>query len=95
MTIRYPDVPLGSHVFTLKGSDTGQQGLAWEAIGYQSLTGVPAGEPELAVMTRISANRATLDSVRRHMHPGMILVTTDLPARPDSRTGRDFVLMTQ
>jgi hypothetical protein len=27
------------------------------------------------------------------MHPGMVLVTTELPAHPDTRTGDDFVLM--
>jgi hypothetical protein len=27
------------------------------------------------------------------MKPGMVLVTTDLPATPDTRTGKDFVVM--
>ena len=93
VVIRDPEVPLGSHVFTLKGTDAGQQGLAWHAIGYQSLTGVPAGQPESAILQRISTNSPTLDKVRQHLRPGLILTTTDLPARPDTRTGRDFVLM--
>jgi hypothetical protein len=28
------------------------------------------------------------------MHPGAILVTTDLPATPDTRSGKDFVIVT-
>jgi hypothetical protein len=27
------------------------------------------------------------------MHPGMVLITTELPSHPDTRTGDDFVLM--
>jgi hypothetical protein len=30
-----------------------------------------------------------------YMHPGMTLVTTDLPAHPDARSGKDFVVISQ
>ena len=89
-----PEVPLGSHVFILTGADNDRQGMAWHAIGYESHTGVPAGKPTESVLTRVSADRSKLDALHNYMHAGMILVTTDLPAHAETRTGRDFVIMT-
>jgi hypothetical protein len=31
--------------------------------------------------------------MKARMHPGMVLVMTDLPAHADTRTGSDFVIM--
>lgn len=29
-----------------------------------------------------------------HMHPGMTMIPTDAPLTPDSRSGKDFVIVT-
>jgi hypothetical protein len=34
-----------------------------------------------------------MDAIRQHMKPGTVLVTTDLPATPDTRSGESFVVM--
>lgn len=93
-TIVDPDKALGRHVFMLSGAHEGQQGLTWHAISHHDLTGVPLGQPEEAILKRIKADKAVLQAMQERMHPGMILVTTELPAHPDTRTGKDFVLMT-
>lgn len=88
-----PDVPLGSHVFILKGTDHGRRGLSWHAIGHHEETGVPVGAPEEAVIRRIIADDDARSAAYRYLHPGMTLVTTDLPSHPETRSGRDFVVM--
>lgn len=95
VTIANPDVPLGSHVFMLLGAHDGRQGLAWHAITHHDQAGVQLGATEESVLMRISTSAETRARVRDYLHPGMILVTTDLPAHADTRTGRDFVVMSQ
>jgi hypothetical protein len=34
-----------------------------------------------------------LDAINKRMKPGMVFITTDRPATPDTRTGKDFVVM--
>ena len=45
------------------------------------------------MLRRIKADDDVLRAIQERMHPGLILVTTELPAHPDTRTGDDFVLM--
>jgi hypothetical protein len=33
--------------------------------------------------------------MKQRMHIGLVLVTTDLPSAPDTRTGKDFVVLNQ
>jgi len=92
-TIRDPATPLGSHVFVLTGAHDGVQGLSW--IGFGHGAGGQAGSSDVSVLQRISATEDVLSTMRERMHPGMVFVTTDLPAHPDTRSGRDFVVMGQ
>ena len=93
VTIRDPSRPLGSHVFMLVDAHDGHQGLAWQAISHNTNVGVVLGQPEASVIQRISAPAEARARVHEAMHPGMTLVTTDLPAHPDTRSARDFVVM--
>ncbi len=93
VTIRDPSRPLGSHVFMLVDTHDGRQGLSWQAISHNDKAGVPLGQPEVSVIERISASADARSRVHEAMHPGMTLVTTDLPAHPDTRSARDFVVM--
>jgi hypothetical protein len=92
-TIADPDLPLGRHVFLLSGAHDGAKGLSWHAISHHDDEGLSLAEPEDAVLKRIKADKPTLQALQTRMHPGMVLVTTELPAHGDTRTGDDFVLM--
>ena len=92
-TIVNPETPLGRHVFILNGADEGQKGLSWHALPHHEQTGLTLVEPDEAVLKRIKADQPVLQAMQARMHPGMVLVTTELPAHPDTRTGNDFVLM--
>lgn len=87
--------PLGSHVFVLAGASASRQGMAWHAIGHHSDSGVAVGQPEESVLKRISFAQDMRGWLQDHLHVGMTIITTDLPAHPDTRTGTDFVVMSQ
>jgi len=46
------------------------------------------------VMQRIGAEPAFVNQMQARMHPGMTMVLTDAPLSPDSRSGKDFVIVT-
>jgi hypothetical protein len=92
-TITNPDLPLGRHVFLLSGAHDGAKGLSWHAISHHDDAGLSLADPEDSVLKRIKADKPVLEAMQTRMHPGMVLVTTELPAHGDTRTGDDFVLM--
>ena len=85
-----PNKPLGSNVFILaKGNE---DGFTWEATGYS--TGKKAArKPNSAVVERITPPPDVQTAIDERMKPGMVFVTTDQPATPDTRSGKDFVVM--
>ncbi len=85
---------LGEHVLVLNGPHEGAKGMSWQAISHHSDPRFP-GKPEEAIINRIKADPAFIDQMRKRMHPGMILIVTDLPTHPDRRSGSDFVIMTE
>jgi hypothetical protein len=92
--IKDPSQPLGSHVFILTGTHAGSHGLAWHAIGHSADNGGLAPSDE-ALIRRISGDPAVIEPMKARMHQGLVLVLTDLPAHPDTRTGKDFVILNQ
>jgi hypothetical protein len=80
----------GSHVFVLNGGDAAGKGMHWSALSH----GAGAGSDNPSVLNSIRADNAFVDAMRKRMHPGMIMVLTDLPLHPDSKSGRDFVIAT-
>jgi L,D-transpeptidase catalytic domain len=101
VTIQDPGKPLGSHVFLLKVVDESSERFVWKAVGYSTATGSPGhgnrmlSQPDESVMQRLRFEKRLLTVIRPKMRPGMTLITTDLPAHRDTRSGQDFVLMTQ
>jgi hypothetical protein len=89
-TIANSSKPLGSNVFVLQGGDS--KGFTWEATGF-STGRRGAVAPNTSVVERIKPPPDVQDAIDERMKPGMVLVTTDLPATPDTRTGKDFVVM--
>lgn len=92
-TIDAPEQPLGRHVFMLSGSNDARQGLSWHALSHHDIENATLANPSDKVLRRIHADQAMLNAISDRMHPGMLLITTELPASPDTRTGDDFVLM--
>jgi hypothetical protein len=93
-TIKNPGTPLGSHVFILEGTSAAAKGLSWTAVSYDHARsdGVK-GAPDDAAIRRIGGPPDVIAAMKTRMHPGMVLILTDLPAHPDTRTGEDFVVM--
>jgi hypothetical protein len=83
---------LGSTVFILAKIDGEAKGLVWHAVTYGEEGAKPVSDPD-ALIRRIHADDKVLDVMRQRMTPGMVMVTTDLPMTPDTRTGKDFVVM--
>ncbi len=83
---------LGSHVFVLDGAHEGAKGLRWVAISHNSdLDGF--FQPEERAIARLKADESFLARLQPALHPGAVLIITDAPLSPDSRSGKDFVIM--
>jgi len=91
LTIKGPKT-LGEHVFVLQGAHDGQRGMVWHGISHHEDPAYPH-QPEEALISRISADQSFIDQMRPKMHPGMMLIVTELPAHPERRSGEDFVIM--
>lgn len=89
-----PATPLGSHVFILQGESGRAKGLSWHAISHHADDGQALASADEAIIKRLRVDNDILQVIHDRMRPGMLLVTTDIPAHPDTRTGKDFVLMT-
>ncbi len=93
VSIADPSVPLGSHVFVLSGASDRGAALVWHGVGFRH-DDAAAGRAEAAALSRIRGDTHLIDALHASMRPGMVFVTTDLPAHADTRSGRDFVIMT-
>ena len=89
-----PNEPLGSHVFVLVGTSADGQGLHWKSIGFGK-AGAQLINSDAALIGRIRAEPALAKKVSALMHPGLVLVLTDDPAHPSTRTDRGFVVVAQ
>jgi hypothetical protein len=83
---------LGSHVFVLDGTHEGASGLRWVAISHNS-DADGFFQPEERAIARLKADENFLARMRPALHPGAVLIVTDAPLSPDSRSGKDFVIM--
>lgn len=79
--------PLGAQVYTLKGPDGASKGMHWEGITYGDADGISHD------LQRVRTDAAFSKRIKQHVHPGMIYILTDLPLHPESRSGRDFVIL--
>jgi hypothetical protein len=86
------DGELGSHVFVLGDAHDGAKGLRWIAISHNS-DADGFFQPEERAISRLRADERFLERMRPALHPGAILIVTDAPLSPDSRSGKDFVIM--
>jgi hypothetical protein len=91
LTIQGPE-PLGDHVFVLQGADQGAQGMKWIAITHNEDED-GTFQPEQRALGRLTAETAFVEQLKAKMHPGMVMILTDAPLSPDSKSGKDFVIM--
>ncbi|QJP13626.1 L,D-transpeptidase [Starkeya sp. ORNL1] len=94
VTITNPDKPLGNHVFILSSVDTDDKELRWQTIGYYDNDQRSPEPMELVTIQRIRTTQAVVDAMTARMHPGTVMVTVDVPLSADTRTGKDFVIIT-
>lgn len=80
---------LGSHVFILKAVEAEGKHMEWVGIDH----GVDKHEASAKVLTRLSADKGFAARLHTDLHEGAMFVVTDLPMHPNSRTGKDFVIM--
>ncbi len=85
--------PLGSHVYMLKGESRTDRGLHWVAISHHEAEGGRFSR-EGNTLSRIRADKPFIAKMHQHMHPGMMMILTDLPLEANSRSGKDFVIAT-
>lgn len=83
---------IGSNVLVLKGLSS-QNASQWTALTHDKTNWDPT-QPDDQILTRLSTTRQFTTAMVAAMHPGLILITTDLPLHPDTRSGEDFVIMT-
>ena len=83
---------LGSHVFVLDDVHDGAKGLRWIAISHSNDADGSFQSEERAI-ARLKADERFLGRMRQVLHPGAVLIVTDAPLSPDSRSGKDFVIM--
>ena len=87
--IEDPGKKLGSNVFILEKGD--EDGFTWQATGYS--TGKKAAKPSTSVVQRIKPPADVQAAIDERMKPGIVFITTDRPATPETRSGKDFTVM--
>lgn len=93
VTIANPERPLGNHVFVLAAVDGAQKELRWQSIGYYNDANREIEPTELATIQRIRTQQPVVDAMSSRMHPGVVMVTVDVPLSADTQTGKDFVII--
>jgi hypothetical protein len=95
LDVQGPAGAMGSHVFVLKGAHGASRGLSWQAISHHEQPGsglAGAASPD-DLVSRLRADGAFRRTMQQYMHPGMVMVVTDLALHPDRRSNTDFVIM--
>jgi len=93
ITIANPNQPLGTHVLVLKTLEGKHP--TWSAVSIRHADSTTAvRSTDSAILDRITFDPAFVEQALGSMHPGMSLMITDLAAGPETRSDRDFVIVT-
>jgi hypothetical protein len=94
VTITDPDQPLGTHVFVFADQSGGQE--RWHAVSVGKPDGTNAtSDAAIAALNRVQIPSQASSVLQPLLHPGATMMITDLPATADTRSGKDFVILTQ
>ena len=93
ITIANPDQPLGTHVLVLKTLEGKHP--TWSAASIRHADSTAAVQnTDNATLDRIKFDPAFVEQTLGAMHPGMMLMITDLAAGAETRSENDFVIVT-
>lgn len=90
ISIENPERPLGNVVYVLTEQATGVP-PRWSAVSYEG-NGAKGGEAQQA-LSRLIVAPAINQQLAKLLLPGSTLLVTELPATPETRSGRDFVIL--
>ncbi|MBS9475633.1 L,D-transpeptidase [Ancylobacter radicis] len=90
VTLTDPQTPLGNVVYVLK--QVGGE-VSWTAISFEG-NGAAAGKATSAI-NRITVAPEANQQLAKLLVPGSTLFITDLSAAPQTRSGKDFVVLSQ
>jgi len=90
VTIRDPDTPLGNVVYVLK--KVGGE-VSWTSVAFEG-NGAGQGKATSAI-DRITVAPEANQQLAKLLVPGSTLFITELPASPDTRSSKDFVILSQ
>jgi L,D-transpeptidase catalytic domain len=95
VTIADPLTPLGTHVFVLAGQAGGQE--RWHVVSVGRSAAGEGGDDATATaaLQRVQIPSQATSALRPLLHSGATMMLTDLPATADTRSGKDFVILTQ
>jgi hypothetical protein len=93
VTIANPDQPLGTHVLVLKTLEGKHPTWSASSIRHADSTAA-VRSADKATLDRIKFDPDFVKQALASMHPGMSLMITDLAAGPETRSDRDFVIVT-
>jgi hypothetical protein len=93
VTIVDSEQPLGTHALVLKTLEGKHP--TWSTVAIRHAGSKGAVQPTAhATLQRIQFAPAFVEQALGVMHPGMTLMITDLAAGPETRSDRDFVIVT-
>jgi len=81
---------IGNHVFSLQSAGDAQS-LQWIEVSRSD--GAGGLFKKQSVLNRLGLSSDFANAMKAKMHPGMVLVLTDAPLHPSTRSARDFVVM--
>jgi len=90
-----PNEPFGSHVFILVAPHQDGRSANWHAIRHSSGSSAGSDASAEAMIGRVQSDPQLAKQVAGLMHPGLVLVMTDQPLHPSTRSKRDFVVVAQ
>ncbi len=91
--ISNPGQPLGTHAMVLKSLDGKHPTWSTASIRHAD-SKAEVRATDAATLDRIKFHHAFVQQAIGAMHPGMMLMITDLAAGPETRSDRDFVIVT-
>jgi hypothetical protein len=90
-----PQAPLGTHVFVLAGQTAGQERWHVVSVGKQGAAHGQNDGAATEALKRVQIPSKASAALQPLLHAGATMMVTDLPATADTRSGKDFVVLTQ
>jgi hypothetical protein len=95
VSILDPGVPLGTHVFVLAGRPGGQERWHSVTLGKERGIGSTSADAAAAAFDRVRIPTTASKTLQSLLGPGATLMITDLATNAATRSGKDFVILTQ